>query len=75
MVIIGAVYKHHKNQKDYLILNRALHTETDEMMVVYMGLYDDPKLGKNPVFTRPEEMFEEIVEYQGKKVERFKKVG
>ncbi|PJA90130.1 MAG: DUF1653 domain-containing protein [Candidatus Magasanikbacteria bacterium CG_4_9_14_3_um_filter_32_9] len=63
------IYQHYKGNK-YEVLGVAKHSETLEKMVVYKALY-----GNNQIWIRPLEMFLEIVEKDGKKVERFKFVG
>ena len=69
---IGTHYRHYKNGHEYVVLAIAHHTETGEKMVVYQGLYDTEDLGPEPVFVRPQAMFEESIEYEGKMVERFR---
>lgn len=68
---IGKRYRHYKNGKEYIVLAIAYHSETMEKMVVYEGQYDTEDLGKKPVFARPQEMFEEQVEFEGQMVDRF----
>jgi hypothetical protein len=54
-------YQHYKGGL-YLKLCDALHTETDEMMTVYVCVV------RGAVFTRPKAMFDEMVQdgaYQG----------
>ena len=49
--IIGRVYRHYKG--DYcLVEGIALHTETEEEMVVYRALY-----GNCELFVRPKDLF------------------
>jgi hypothetical protein len=67
---IGAVYKHYRNRKNYLVLAIGRHTETDEPMVVYVSLYNNPE---SQVWIRPLQMWIETVKHQGKTVPRFKK--
>ncbi len=47
------VYVHYDNKKRYMIMDMALHTETDEKMVIYMCL--DDSNGK--LYTQPSERF------------------
>jgi len=55
-------YQHYKTGQLYEMIGIAYHSETKEEMVVYRGLYDCDKFGKNPYFVRPKEMFfEEIL--------------
>lgn len=51
-----SLYRHFKGDLYYAI-SEALHTETDEMMVVYHALYGD-----NEMFVRPLDMFLSEVE-------------
>ena len=49
---IKGTYRHNKSGKLYEVIDVALHTETDEKMVIYQALYDSPDLaaeyGPNP---------------------------
>lgn len=47
-VIVGAKYLHYKGGR-YLVRNVAIHTETDEVMIVYESLSES----FSPVFVRP----------------------
>ncbi|MBU1131092.1 DUF1653 domain-containing protein [Patescibacteria group bacterium] len=67
-------YRHYKG-KYYQVIGLARHRETLEEMVVYKGLYNTKKFGKNPLWVRPKKMFLEKVEIDGKKIPRFKFVG
>ena len=57
-------YRHYKNI-EVEVIGSAKHSETLEEMVVYRHL--DTK----ELWVRPKIMFEETVEYQGRKVPRF----
>jgi len=61
-VITGGVYQHYSG-KQYKIVCIAYYSGGDrlESYVVYQGLYHDPKLGDNPIFTQPVERFIEQV--------------
>ena len=64
----GERYRHYKGNL-YQIVAVAMHTETEEDMVVYQALYGDYK-----VFARPLKMFFETVkDADGKEVPRFAK--
>ncbi len=53
------IYHHFKDaEKLYEVLGVALHTESEESLVVYKPLYENPKA---PLFARPLEMFMEEV--------------
>lgn len=67
-------YKHFKGT-EVEVIGVALHSETEEQMVVY--LHPDPVKGKgeNTMWVRPLKMFEEEVEVDGQKVPRFKYLG
>lgn len=51
-----ALYRHYKGGL-YYVIGQALHTETEEMMVIYHALYGD-----NEMFVRPLDMFLSEVE-------------
>ena len=54
----GRVYRHFKN-KYYLVLDIAIHSETDETYVVYKQLY-----GEGLVYVRPYDMFASEVDHE-----------
>lgn len=54
------VYEHYKGKK-YLVLGVARHTETGELLVVYVPLYDLPGNGGVQMAVRPLAMFTEQV--------------
>ncbi len=60
----------HYKDNPYRVHHLALHTETNEWMVVYEALY-----GTGGMFVRPAAMFTETVEIAGKTVPRFARVG
>lgn len=62
-------YKHFRGG-DYQVIDVAIHSETEELMVVYRPLYGDQSL-----WVRPFSMFTETVEYQGELVKRFSYVA
>lgn len=62
-------YRHYKNHQLYEVLGLARHSETNEELVVYKLLYGDYSL-----WVRPERMFFEIVDHEGKPVPRFIKI-
>ncbi|HLI51731.1 MAG TPA: DUF1653 domain-containing protein [Thermomicrobiaceae bacterium] len=67
-------YRHYKG-KYYELLGLAMHSETEEKMVLYRPLYPCPDLaeeyGKDPWFVRPYDMFFGTVEHNGERVPRF----
>ena len=58
-------YRHFKGG-EYEVIGLAKHSETHEPMVVYRALY-----GECGLWVRPQEMFAETVERDGKTVRRF----
>jgi hypothetical protein len=62
-------YRHYKG-RDYLVIDLARHSETEEWLVVYRCLYGDQSL-----WVRPLTMFRETVELAGEQVPRFYRIG
>lgn len=62
-------YRHFKGDK-YKLLGIAKDSETQEKMVVYQALY-----GEKEMWVRPEEMFFETIERDGKVMLRFTKIS
>lgn len=67
---IGETYRHYKGDR-YRVKLLALHSNDDEWMVVYEPLYANPDA---PYFTRPLHEWNETVEWDGSRVERFTKI-
>lgn len=65
--IVGKKYGHYKGGI-YRILNIAIHTETEEVMVIYEGIES------NKIWARPQNMFEDTVEIDGKIINRFRQL-
>lgn len=65
-------YRHNKSGNLYQVLGVALETESDQAVVVYKPLYAH-EFGYE-LFTRPYEMFVEMVELNGRTQPRFEKV-
>lgn len=68
------VYEHYKGKK-YLVLGVARHTETGELMAVYVPLYELPGDEGVQMSVRPLEMFEGRVEVGSESVPRFRFTG
>ena len=62
-------YRHFKGNI-YRILHIAKHSETLEEMVVYQAMY-----GEKAVWVRPKDMFEEVIERDGKRFRRFEAIS
>ena len=62
-------YRHYKGN-EYTVLGVALHSETQEELVVYRQAYCDHGL-----WVRPKQMFLETVEVDGQAVPRFQYLG
>ncbi len=61
-------YRHFKGN-EYEVITIAIHSETEEPMVVYRALY-----GEGGVWVRPASMWNETVERDGKTYKRFEKI-
>lgn len=61
-------YRHFKGN-EYEVLGFATHSETMEKMVIYKALYGD-----GGIWVRPYDMFNDIVEKDGRKLRRFEKL-
>jgi hypothetical protein len=62
-------YRHYKG-RDYLVIDVARHSETEEKFVVYRTDYGDRSL-----WIRPLAMFTEEVTVEGQTLPRFRYVG
>ena len=59
------IYQHYKNLKLYEVLDIALHTETEEILVIYRPLYKS----EYKLFARPYKMFfEKVKNLETKKI-------
>lgn len=58
-------YRHYKGN-EYEVLTMALHSETEELLVIYRALY-----GEGRVWARPASMWNELVTVNGQQVRRF----
>ena len=63
------IYQHYKGPK-YNVIDTVHHSETEELLVLYRTMYGDEDL-----WVRPYTMFFEEVEYNSKRVPRFKYLG
>lgn len=63
------IYRHYKGN-EYEVIGTAKHSETEEDLVVYFSV-------KNPgqLWVRPLAMFNEEIELNGDKIQRFKKIN
>ena len=62
-------YRHYKG-RDYSVVGFARHSETGEVMVLYVPLY-----GEGGYWVRPLAMFTETVTHEGRQLPRFAKVA
>lgn len=67
-MITPGIYKHSKTGDLYKVHFVAKHSETLEDYVAYECMYDNET---SRFWVRPASMFEEIVEINGEKVQRF----
>lgn len=68
------VYEHYKGKR-YLVLGVARHTETGELMAVYVPLYELPGNEGVQMSVRPLEMFTGRVEVGSESRPRFRFAG
>lgn len=68
--IVNRKYRHYKTGQFYEVIGIARHSETQEEMIVYRGLYRCTKFGNNPWWVRPKKMFFEQVTCNGHCVPR-----
>ena len=61
-------YRHFKGN-EYEVVGVASHSETEEPIAVYRALY-----GEGGLWVRPEDMWNETVERDGKRYMRFEKI-
>lgn len=59
------IYRHYKGNL-YHVIGEAIHSETEELLVIYRALY-----GEYKVWVRPKSMFFEDIALDGNKVPRF----
>ncbi|MBP9690672.1 DUF1653 domain-containing protein [Candidatus Woesebacteria bacterium] len=64
-------YRHFKGGM-YRVIGMVKHSESLEEFVLYEALYDNPT---SRFWVRPAAMFEEDVEYEGKRMKRFEFIG
>ena len=69
--VVPGIYEHYKGRK-YLVLGTAAHSETLERLIVYVPLYESP--GPR-LWVRPQAMFAETVEIDGRHIQRFRYIG
>ena len=68
-IVPSGLYRHFKG-KYYIVLGTAIHTETDEVLVVYQGLYDDHRSYCRPVTMFLEEVERPELGYKGPRFQR-----
>lgn len=71
LVVEKGIYRHNKTGHLYEVLGTALHTESDEPLVIYRPLSES----EFELFARPCAMFAENVELNGTVKPRFEKLG
>lgn len=65
---ITGKYRHYKGG-EYEVIGVGKHTETEEKLVIYRAV--DPP---HQIWTRPYNMFFELVEIEGKTIPRFERI-
>lgn len=69
--VAGDVVEHFRKKQHYTILGRAFDAIQQQWSLIYQAHYDDAELGEKPVFVRLEAQFYDMVEYEGREVQRF----
>lgn len=64
-IVKNGIYRHYKGNK-YKVIDFAIHSETEELMIIYKALYGDEK-----IWVRPASMWDETVIVNGSEVKRF----
>lgn len=72
--LLLGVYRHYKG-KLYRVIAIGRHSETEEPLVIYQGLYVSPEFGDRPWWVRPLASFQETVEIDGISRPRFTYLG
>ncbi len=70
----GRRYRHYKGGEYTVITIGKLESNPQEEYVVYQSEYDSPDFGMHTVWIRPLSNFEEIIEIEGKRVQRFERI-
>jgi hypothetical protein len=65
---MGRYYRHFKGNI-YKVLHIAKHSETLEDIVVYQAMY-----GERGIWVRPKNMFDEVIERDGRLIRRFAEI-
>jgi len=63
------LYQHYKGNR-YEVIDTVIHSETQEVLVLYRALY-----GEMGLWVRPYTMFFESITIDSKEVQRFKYIG
>ena len=73
------IYEHYKSTPEdrryYQVLGFARHTETEEILAVYIPLYVIPEHTGLRIQVRPLDMFMESVDHEGQTLPRFRYIG
>lgn len=68
------IYRHYKGNL-YRVTAVGRHSETEEPLVIYQGLYGSPEFGNRPWWVRPLASFQETVDVNGVTRPRFTYLG
>lgn len=68
------IYKHFKGGK-YKVLGVAIHTETEEPLVIYQALYKSENFEEGALWARPVSMFMGTKNINGEDIQRFEYLG